>query len=144
MFKFFDPKSVCIAQYNAFCSHIFGYACSRRKAYRYRGGSKLWKNCIHQKHFRKWLEDAYPSSYSLGPSLAISYRNHHKSLAYFSHLAPLVLFFFTKRRSQMGGGSIQCPIPLNTLLLTAFTYYICLDMSCCTFSLKMFYNPQFT
>ena len=29
--------------------------------------------------------------------LAISYKNHQKSLAYFSHLAPLVLFFFTKR-----------------------------------------------
>ena len=35
--------------------------------------------------------------------LAISYRNHHKSLAYFSHLAPLILFFFTKRQSQKEG-----------------------------------------
>ena len=30
----------------------------------------------------------------LDPPLAISYRNHQKSLAYFSHLAPLILFFF--------------------------------------------------
>ena len=38
---------------------------------------------------------------------AISYRNHQKSLAYFSHLAPLILFFFTKRQSQKkeGGGA---------------------------------------
>ena len=41
----------------------------------------------------------------LDAPLAISYRNHQKSLAYFSHLAPLVLFFFTKRhRVKMGGG----------------------------------------
>ena len=35
----------------------------------------------------------------LDPPLAISYRNHRKSLAYryFSHLAPLILFFFTKK-----------------------------------------------
>ena len=35
--------------------------------------------------------------------LAISYRNHQKRLAYFSHLAPLILFFFTERQSQKGG-----------------------------------------
>ena len=37
------------------------------------------------------------------PPLDISYRNHQKSLAYFSDLAPLVLFFFTKRQGQKGG-----------------------------------------
>ena len=50
--------------------------------------------------------------------LAISYKNHQKSLAYFSHLAPLILFFFTKRQSQRGGGGggmAQCSY-LNTLL----------------------------
>ena len=35
--------------------------------------------------------------------LAISCRNHQKSLAYFSHLAPLILFCFTKRQSQKRG-----------------------------------------
>ena len=44
----------------------------------------------------------YPSP--LESPLAVSYRNHQKNLAYFSHLAPLVLFFFTKRQSQKGGG----------------------------------------
>ena len=34
--------------------------------------------------------------------LAISYRNYQKSPAYFSYLAPLVLFFFTERQSQKG------------------------------------------
>ena len=33
---------------------------------------------------------------------AISYRNHQKTPACFSHLAPLILFFFTKRHSQKG------------------------------------------
>ena len=35
----------------------------------------------------------------LDPPLAISYRNLQKSLSYFSHLAPLFLLFFTKRKS---------------------------------------------
>ena len=47
-----------------------------------------------------WWEEAYPSFYPKEPSLAISYKNHPKSLAYFSHLAPLILLFFTKRQSQ--------------------------------------------
>ena len=47
----FDPNSECFAKYDAFCSHIFDYACLRRKTYRYRRGSKLWKNCILKKHF---------------------------------------------------------------------------------------------
>ena len=47
------------------------------------------------------------------PPLAISYGNHQKSLVDFSHLAPLMLFFFIKRRSQKGerGGMAQCPSP---------------------------------
>ena len=41
----------------------------------------------------------------LDPPLAITYRNHQKSLAYFSHLAPsLILFFCTERQSEKGGG----------------------------------------
>ena len=36
----------------------------------------------------------------LYPLQAISHGNHQKSLAYFSHLAPLILFFFTKKQSQ--------------------------------------------
>ena len=37
-----------------------------------------------------------PHPTPLDPPLAISYKNHQKSLAYFSHLAPLILFFFIK------------------------------------------------
>ena len=42
-----------------------------------------------------WWEDTYPSalSYPLDRPLAISYKNHYKNLAYFSHLAPFILFF---------------------------------------------------
>ena len=43
-----------------------------------------------------------PHPIPLDPPLAISYRNHQKSLAYFSHLAQLVLFFFTKRLVKRG------------------------------------------
>ena len=45
-----------------------------------------------------------PHSTSLDPPMAISYRNHSKSVAYFSHLAPLLLFVFTKSRVQRGVG----------------------------------------
>ena len=41
VFKFFDLNCGCFAKYDAFCSHIFNYACLRRKAYCYRRGSKL-------------------------------------------------------------------------------------------------------
>ena len=40
---------------------------------------------------------------SLDPPLAISYKDHQKSLAYFSRLEPSFLFFFTKKQSQKGG-----------------------------------------
>ena len=46
--------------------------------------------------------------------LAMSYRNHRKSLAYFRYFAPSVLFFFTKKQSQKGGAWHNAP--LNRLL----------------------------
>ena len=48
----------------------------------------------------------------LYPPLAIRYRNHQESLAYFSHLEPLILFFFTKSKSQKGGGAWPNAPPL--------------------------------
>ena len=50
-----------------------------------------------------------PHPISLDPAMAINYGNHQKSLAYFSHLAPLVLFFFTKMQSQKGGPWYNAP-----------------------------------
>ena len=50
LFKVFAPKSECFTKYDALYSYIFDYACLGRRAYGYRKGSKLWKNCIHQKH----------------------------------------------------------------------------------------------
>ena len=43
----------------------------------------------------------YPTP--LDSSLTISYRNHQKNVAYFSHLAPLVLFFLLEGRVKRGG-----------------------------------------
>ena len=51
----------------------------------------------------------------LDPPLVISYRNHQKSLTYFSHLAPLVLFFSLKdrvKRGGMGQWPPGCALPL--------------------------------
>ena len=79
------------------------------------------KKLYTTKDFTKWLvgwwDDALHTP--LHPPLAISYKYHQKNLAYFSHLAPLILFFFTKRRSQKGrtgGEDGTSSPPLNTLL----------------------------
>ena len=42
------------------------------------------------------MHNSHPTP--LNQLLAISDKNHSKSLAYFSHLVPLILFFFTKRQ----------------------------------------------
>ena len=57
-----------------------------------------------------------PHPISQYPPLATRHRNHQKSLASFSHLAPLNLFFLTKRQSQKKGGAWPNVHPLNTLL----------------------------
>ena len=46
-----------------------------------------------------------PHPTPLDSPLTISYRNHQKNLAYFSHLAPLLLFFLLKGRVKRGGGA---------------------------------------
>ena len=43
-----------------------------------------------------------PHPTPLDSPLAISYRNHQKIQAYFSHLTPLALFLFTEKQSQKG------------------------------------------
>ena len=52
-----------------------------------------------------------PHPTSLYPPKAISYRNHQKSLAYFSHLAPLILFFLLKGRVKRGNHGTMLPLP---------------------------------
>ena len=44
-----------------------------------------------------------PHHTPLNLPLAIRYTNDQKRLAYFSHLAPLFVFCFTKKQSQGGG-----------------------------------------
>ena len=51
----------------------------------------------------------YPTP--LDSPLAISYKNHQKNVAYFSHLAPLALFFIIKRQSQKRGAWHNGPAP---------------------------------
>ena len=58
-----------------------------------------------------------PHPSPLDPPPAISFRSHHKSMAYFSRLAPLVLFFFIKRYSQMGGPWHNAPPNYAPVLL---------------------------
>ena len=44
-----------------------------------------------------------PHPTPLDPPLAISYRNHQNSPVYFSHLAPLIVFFLLKSGVKRGG-----------------------------------------
>ena len=127
MFKFFDPNFECFAKYDAFCSHIFSYACLRRKAYfySYRREFEIIEELYASENIFEngWWEDAYPSYYPtpLDSPLAISYRNHQKSLAYFSHLTPLeYCSYLLKGRVKKGGGHGTMAPPPNMLLRAGF------------------------
>ena len=61
------------------------------------------------------MHTAGPHPTLLNPPLAMSCRSHQKSLAYFGHLEPLALFFFTKRQSQKGGAWHNAPSLSNAL-----------------------------
>ena len=106
LFRFFDSNFECFAKYDAFCSLIFDYTCLRRKAYCYGRGSKLCKT-VCTKTLMKMAGGRMYTPHPIPQDLpeAISCRNHQKSLAYFNHLTPFVLFLFTKKQSQRGGGA---------------------------------------
>ena len=106
---------------------------ARRKTYCYKQALKLRKNCtgyIKNSFENGWWEDAYsPSSstYPLDPPLAICYKNHQNSLAYFSHLAPLILLFFTiyTRQIESKGGEAwpNAPPLLNSKYISSNAAY---------------------
>ena len=75
---------------------LLNKAYCHRTAYRFQKGSKLWKSGIHQKKILKLAGGRVhtPHPTPLDQPLAISYRNYQKGLAYFSHLAPLVVLFY--------------------------------------------------
>ena len=115
MFKFFYPNSECFAKYDAFCSHVFDVGL-RAEGVRLIAMEEV-RNYGKIAYIKSIFEMAGGRMHTPHPTtLAVSYRNHQKSLAYFSHLAPLILFLFTKRRSQKGGGGMAQWPPLNTLL----------------------------
>ena len=70
-----------------------------------------------------------PHPTSLDPPLAISYRNHQKILAYFTHLAPLVLFFFSKRQNQKGGAWHNAPPTYTSAARSSSCNYPCQNMA---------------
>ena len=93
MLIFFDPNSEYFAKYVAFCSHIFDFACFSLIAIEeVRNMEKLdtSKTCLKMAGGK----DAYPLSYPHESVPGTSCRNHQKSLAYFSHFVPLVLFYY--------------------------------------------------
>ena len=101
LIKFFNPNLESFAKYDAFSSHVFdlraeGVRLIAMEEVRNYGKIVYIKNIFEMAGGR--VHTPHPTP------LAISYRNHQKSLAYFSHLAPLISFFFTKGHSQKKGG----------------------------------------
>ena len=78
---------------------------------------KLYSSKTFLKMSRGRTHTLHPNP--LDPSLATIYGNQQRSLAYFSHLAPLILIFFTKRQSQKGGMA-QCLPPKYALAAKIF------------------------
>ena len=64
-----------------------------------------------------------PYSVSLYPPPAISYRSHQKSMAYFSHLEPLILFFLLKGRVKKGGHGSMLPPKYATAWTHVIFFY---------------------
>ena len=80
------------------------YACLRLTAIEQaRNYRKLYASKTFLKMAGGRIHTFHPTP--LNSSLAISYRNHQKILAYFSHLASSVVFLLTKRQSQKGRGA---------------------------------------
>ena len=73
---------------------------------KFQGGEEQYYRktaCIKNIFKNGWWEDACPSSSGFTPGHKL--QKPSKSLTYFSHLAPLVLFFIAKRQSQRWGGA---------------------------------------
>ena len=85
--------------------------------------TKLLKNCIHQKHFQKWLlgESILHTPYPipLDPPLAISYRNHQES-GIFQSLGTINFVLSLPKGRVKGRGGMAQWSPLNTLLLSLY------------------------
>ena len=103
------------------------YACLRRKAFCYRGGSKLWKNCIvHQKHFpNRWWEEAYPASYPPRSATGYKLQKPSKESGIFQSLGTFNFVNFLLKdkvkRREPGGGWHNAP--LNTLLTALHLFH---------------------
>ena len=112
----FDPNSEYryFTKYDAFWSHIFNYACLRRKAYCYRRGSKLWKNCMYKKHSWKWLVRWIHISHPQPPGSAPSHKlqTPSKESGIFQSLG-ITCSFLLKGKVERGAWHNA---PLNTLL----------------------------
>ena len=66
---------------------------------------KLYTSATFKKMVGGRMHIPHPTPLNL--PLAISYRSHQKSLAYFSYLAPLILLLCITRQSQIGGSMAQ-------------------------------------
>ena len=64
------------------------------------------KTILKMAGWRMYTPGPHPSP--ADPPLAMSYKNHQKSLAYFRYLAPLFFLFYYKAESKRGGMA-QCP-----------------------------------
>ena len=106
LLKLFDPNSECFAKHDAFCSHIFDYACLRRKAYKsLMKRVEITENLYTSKTILKMaggrMHTHHPTSVS-APGQKL--QKPSKGSGSFQSLATIYFVLFTKRQSQKGGG----------------------------------------
>ena len=109
LFQFFDLNSECFAKYDAFRLHIFDYACLGRNCHR--RSSKLWKNCMHQKHFWKWLVGGYHLSYPPGSAPGHKLQKPLKESGMFQSHGTIGFVRFHWKAESNGEANAQCPPP---------------------------------
>ena len=104
MFKFFDFNSECFAKYDTFCSHIFNYACLRRKAYVAIEEVRNYRKIVYIKNTFEngWWEDAYTSSYPSGFAPGHKLQKPSKESGIFQSLGTISIVPSTKRQIQNG------------------------------------------
>ena len=130
MFKFFDSHFEYFAKYDTFCSHIFNYACLRRKGLylskRFEIIRKLYasKTCFEN----GWWEDAYRSFYPSGFAPGHKLQKPSKKSGIVQSLGTIsIISVYWKAELKRRGGAWRSGSPLNTLLRAGFKQWEALD-----------------
>ena len=105
---------------------------------------KLYTSTTFLKMSGGRMHTLHPTPPPLDPSLAVNYRNHQVSLTYFSYLASLILFFFTKNHSQKGMGGMALRSCFGSPILFIDAYLNEVTLSHSTWSVELRFAELFS